>query len=152
MMDFGGVGRGVQVLLATTFLVGSGAAAIPAPSSARMTAAIPGEQTFAFDLPAMPLPEALAALSRTTGVAMAINRGEAMQLVGIMGRPVKGTYTPDEALTVLTARTGVQFRRDNFQKFTVIPPLAAAALDANAQETTRLPQINVRRAKPRRAP
>src|SRR5262245_40945678 len=135
MMDFGGVGRGVQVLLATTFLVGSDAGVIAATAGEQATAAIPGEQTFSFDLQAMPLPDALAASSRKTGVAMAINRNEAMRLVGIMGRPVKGTYTPDEALAALTARTGVHFRRDNFQKFTVFPPFAEAALNAHAQDT-----------------
>ena len=44
-------------------------------------------------------------------------------LVGLTGRPVRGQLSAGEALAAVTSRTGVRYRRDNFQKFTLIAPL-----------------------------
>ena len=50
---------------------------------------------------------------QVTGLSIAIDRSDAMMLVGVIGRPVRGHLTAGEAFAALTARTGVQYRRDN---------------------------------------
>ena len=149
-------GRGLRrygpALLTSLFFVSCGVFAVQTAARGQQAGQVLNELRYTFDIPARPLPEALNEISRTTGMSIAFNRSEAIMLVGLMGRPVRGQLTADEALAAVTSGTGVQYRRDNFQKFTMIAPLSAAALDANAQES-RLDKITVRgpSRKPRRA-
>ena len=154
--------RSVPALLASTFFMSCGVFAVRVAASERQSGQPLSELRYTFDIAARPLPQALKEISRTTGMSIAINRSEAMMLVGLTGRPVRGELSADEALAAVTSGTGVQYRRDNFQKFTLIAPLSAAALDANAQgqvqaqaqaQESRLDKITVRTPsrKPRRA-
>lgn len=168
----------MPALLATTFLVSLSAVTVQTFAGEQLAAPVLDELRFTFDIPAKRLPEALRDFAQATGMTIAVDRSDAMMLVGIMSRPVQGRLTAGEALATLTARTGVQFRRDNFQKFTVaaplsrivqpaagdnvVPALPGAVREANAQGTTaqapatqqstrtELPRINVRSNRPRR--
>jgi catecholate siderophore receptor len=129
--------RHVPALLATTFLVSCSALTVQALASEPPAPPIQDELRYTFDIPAKPLPEALRDFAAVTGMSIAVNRSDAMMLVGIVGRPVQGHLTAGEALAALTARTGVQYRRDNFQKFTLVAPLSGMAREAVARPLDR---------------
>jgi outer membrane receptor for monomeric catechols len=139
-----GLRRHIPALLATTFLVSCGAVVVNAVAGEGSSSQVQTEIRYSFDIAAKPLLQALRDISQVSGLSMAVNRSEAMMLVGIMGRPVRGKLTVDEALAALTARTGVQYRRDDARKFTIVPPLSPAARAANAQDVQQLDTITVR--------
>src|SRR4051794_10226336 len=112
------VRRHVPALLATTFLVSCGAFAVQAFAGEQSAPQVQDELRYTFNIASKPLPEALRDFAAVTGMSIGINRSDAPMLIGIMGRPVQGSLTAGEALAALTVRTGVQYRRDNFQKFT----------------------------------
>jgi catecholate siderophore receptor len=124
--------RHVPTLLATTFLVSCGALVVRSPASEQPAPQVQDELRYTFGISAKPLPEALKEVSQVTGLSITINRSDAMMLVGVMGRPIRGYLTADEAFAALTAQTGVQYRRDNFQKFTMIAPLRQVPSETSA--------------------
>jgi catecholate siderophore receptor len=127
--------RHVPALLATTFLVSCGALVVQSAAGEQPAPQVRDELRYTFDISAKPLPEALKEISQVAALSIAINRSDAMMLVGIMGRPVRGHLTAGEAFAALTARTGVRYRRDNFQKFTLTAPLRESVPETSVQGT-----------------
>lgn len=99
--------RSVPALLASTFFMSCGVFAVRVAASERQSGQPLSELRYTFDIAARPLPQALKEISRTTGMSIAINRSEAMMLVGLTGRPVRGELSADEALAAVTSGTGV---------------------------------------------
>src|SRR5882762_4657536 len=93
--------RHVPALLATTFLVSFGALVVRSAASEQPASQVQDELRYTFDISAKPLPEALKEISQVTGLSIAIDRSDAMMLVGIMGRPVRGHLTAGEAFAAL---------------------------------------------------
>src|SRR5262245_18677717 len=103
-MNKGNGRRLLPALLGTTLLVSCSVLVDRVVAGEQPEQRVLNELRYDFDISAKPLPEALREFSRTTGMSIAINRSEAMMLVGVTGRPVRGNLTADEALAAMTAR------------------------------------------------
>src|ERR1041385_3027755 len=75
--------RHAPALLATTFLISSGAVTVQVIASEHSVPPAVDELRYTFDIPAKPLPEALRDLAALTGLSIAINRSDAMMLTGV---------------------------------------------------------------------
>lgn len=72
----------------------------------------------AFDIAAQPLDAALDAYIRTSGTQVFY---ETALTVGIAGKPVKGDFTSDAALSELLAGTGLTAQRTDVDTFIIVP-------------------------------
>jgi len=86
------------------------------PAAAQESAAAP----MAFDIPAQPLDQAVTALARLAGLTIG---GDSALLRGRRAPAVQGRYTPQEALRILLAGSGVaaQFAGDSTVTLTRVP-------------------------------
>lgn len=110
--------RPVQFGVAPLLLRACGAAlAIPYPASAQAQA----DQAMAFDIPAQPLDTALALYFRTTGVQLLYDSSLA---TGIRSSPVKGSYSPREALHLMLRGTGLVVRYSRASAAIITRPTA----------------------------
>jgi catecholate siderophore receptor len=92
--------------LACVLLAGVGVdAREPAQSSRPQTAYV---RTYLFDIPAGSLEAAIAAFQRVTGLA--VTTPPKATIEGLASRGVSGTFTAEQALEQLVARTGLTFR------------------------------------------
>lgn len=88
-------------------------------------------------LPAQPLAQTLAALSRQFGVAIG---GESAVLEGRMAPPVQGALTLQQALSQALAESGLRFVRSDSGAYSVVRVPQAAS---GAQEEHTLPAVTV---------
>lgn len=91
-------------LLATTALLGFTYALQPAPAVAQ-TASEAG-QARAFNIPAQPLAGALSAFGRQSGLQITMASSTSR---GVTSRAVNGSYTPQQALSLMLEGTGIAF-------------------------------------------
>ncbi|WP_372024590.1 TonB-dependent receptor [Tistrella mobilis] len=105
-----GVGFGLMTVLAPVGLV-----ALTAGASVAVAA---GMDRIAFDIPARPLDEALAAFGRQAGVQVS---GAAEVVAGRRGGAVQGQFSVDEALGRLLAGTGIGWITEADGTVTLLP-------------------------------
>ncbi len=80
----------------------------------------------------MPVPRALANLSARTGLQVLYAGSKAYE---ITSRPVSGTYAPDEALRIMLAGTGINWRFVGANAVTItVPGEAPTAIGAGQQD------------------
>lgn len=102
----------------------AGTAAIPLPFGVTPSFAQGTARSVALTIPAQPVPRALANLSARTGLQVLYAGNKAYD---IMSRPVSGTYPPDEALRIMLAETGIQWRFIGDNAVTISVPGEATA-------------------------
>jgi hemoglobin/transferrin/lactoferrin receptor protein len=117
-------------VLALCLLAGTAAGAFPGGGS-RALAQASGQRT-ELSIPAMPVPRALANLSARAGLQVLYAGSKAYE---IMSRPVSGTYAPDEALRIMLAGTGINWRFVGANAVTItVPGEAPASIGAGQQD------------------
>jgi hypothetical protein len=87
-----------------------------------------------FDIPALPLDEALFAYTHATGVGVLVEDGLA---AGRHAAAVKGRFTPQAALSLLLSGTGLDYRYTAADAFTLVPIPAALAAPAQPSDPPR---------------
>ncbi|MBR0665236.1 TonB-dependent siderophore receptor [Roseomonas hellenica] len=107
----------------------------PAPGTRPAQAA--AGQGIRVDIPAQPLPQALAALSAATGLHV-LYTGD--RPFGVTSRAVSGSMTAEQALQRLLAGTGLSYSFTNANTVTLVPAPPAPSSDAGP---TTLPEIDV---------
>ncbi|MBY0331959.1 MAG: TonB-dependent siderophore receptor [Acetobacteraceae bacterium] len=136
------------MLLATTGLIALGALPVPAEAQQRQPAAVaqaaPTAPTYGFAIPAGPLPGALNAFGRTTGLSVLFTQAEA---AGAQSPGVSGSMTAEAALARLLAGTGWSHRFADARTVTLArattPDGAVALPEVRVQAGLILPQATI---------
>lgn len=95
------------------------------------------DRTVTFDIPAQPLAQALDAYGRTTGMAALVDQS---LTAGRRSAGVKGVLTPDQALKVLVAGTGLAIRYAGSDAFTLEPASTVVTLASSDVASVRGPE------------
>ncbi|VFR45224.1 Outer membrane TonB-dependent transducer VreA of trans-envelope signaling system [plant metagenome] len=101
----------------------------------------------AFELPSLPLHEALEAYSRQTRRSVLYDTSLAATR---RSAPLHGRYTPEAALRGLLAGTGLVSRNTSSRSFMLVPVPAAPAEEAEAARPTARPAVDAYAARVRR--
>ncbi len=100
-----------------------------------------GARTFDFDIPAKPVPQAVNDIGRITGLSVVFRENGGMAATG---KPVRGSMTAEQALTVLLSGTGFSYRFSNARTIQIYDPSQAS--DAGSSDATALEPIILRGA------
>lgn len=110
--------------LGTTSILAIAAAAgamasicLSTPALAQPTATETATQSYDFDIPAMPLSDALRAFSVTSRIAVAAS---ADQVTGRSSAPLRGRYAPQDALKIMLTGTDLLARQSTPRNFTLV--------------------------------
>jgi len=101
---------------------------------------IAASQTYAFNIPAQPLPQALNEFGRKTGLTVIFTE---KGIGAITSQPVQQRLTASQALSALLGGTGVTYRFTNARTVTIERPLASNDFMANAGDSLQLDMIDV---------
>ncbi|QFR34945.1 TonB-dependent receptor domain-containing protein [Ancylobacter sp. TS-1] len=108
--------------LALCLLAGTAFAVLPVATSRSLAQS--GSSSVALSIASMPVPRALADLSVRAGLQVLYSGSRAYK---IMSRPVNGTYAPEEALRIMLAGTGINWRFVGANAVTIMVPGEDAA-------------------------
>jgi len=122
-MTTGRLGRNAAILLATTVL---GAVDVGPLAVGSATAQTVTQQVYSFDIPAKPIRQAMNDIGRLAGLAIVFDETSAASL---NGRPVRGSMTAAEAVSVLLSGTDLQYRFTNGNTVTIAAPSAVVTGD-----------------------
>lgn len=134
-MKTGGLTHTAAILLTATVLAvgGMGGAGI---SSAHAQGA--EQRVYDFDIPARPIRQAMNDIGRVARLAVVF---EETRAASATGRPVRGAMTAAQAISILLAGSGLQYRFTNANTVTIFAPAGASAIGAAADGSTLLQPI-----------
>jgi hypothetical protein len=87
-----------------------------------------------FDIPAQALREALFAYTDVTGLSILVDDEVTS---GRRSAPVKGSFTPEDALKIVLTGTGLDFRYTAANAFTLVPSTGAASAHSAPRDDSR---------------
>jgi len=122
-MKTGRLGRNAAILLATTVLGAVDVGPLAVGSAMAQTAT---QQVYSFDIPAKPIRQAMNDIGRIAGLAVVFDETSAASL---NGRPVRGSMTASEAVSILLSGTDLQYRFTNGNTVTIASTSAAVTGD-----------------------
>ncbi|WP_440983217.1 TonB-dependent receptor domain-containing protein [Shinella sumterensis] len=125
-MKTGRLGRNAAILLATTVLGAVDVGPLAIGSAMAQTAT---QQVYSFDIPAKPIRQAMNDIGRISGLAVIFDETSAASL---NGRPVRGSMTASEAVSILLSGTDLQYRFTNGNTVTIASTSAATTGDTEA--------------------
>ena len=130
--------RRIVVLLTSTVLT----ATITAGALNGAAFAQTAEQTYQFNVPAKPIRQAMNDIVRVTGIDVVFPETGA---ASAMGRPVRGTMTPQQAVAALLSGTGLSHKFTSAKTVAISDPTMGSALQSapSADGTTVLNTITV---------
>lgn len=118
--------RGVGYALAVALLAATSSISITV-AQAQQSA----QSQFTFNIPAKPVTQAVNDIGRITGLSVVFRENQA---INANGNPVRGSLTPQQALSTLLAGTGLTYRFSNASTVQIYDPSASAANGAPISE------------------